>query len=243
MNDDTILRNAIADAERQVKKKKRQVFEPAKKQSTKPVKAVKTTKKKLTTLELFRKKKQLGKNTEAQNLLRKPTKDRDKPHLLTAQQDVMHQADLLFLPKDTQTVAVKGKRKQITYRYALVVVDTSTSKTDAVPLATKKAAEVLQGLKTIYNRPKKKRILDRPSGMMQVVRCVTEGFSGGGARMPARSVCLVTLSLSEAGPGRFGRQVSVTDIYHTIQPAAIGSSPQPRVLQHRSITQARPDTI
>ena len=34
--------------------------------------------------------------------------------------------------------------------------------------------------------------------------------------MPARSVCLVTLSLSEAGPGRVGRQVSVTDIYHTI---------------------------
>ena len=26
----------------------------------------------------------------------------------------------------------------------------------------------------------------------------------------------MTLSLSEAGPGRFGRQVSVTDIYHTI---------------------------
>ena len=34
--------------------------------------------------------------------------------------------------------------------------------------------------------------------------------------MPARSVCLVALSLSEAGPGRFGRQISVTDIYHTI---------------------------
>ena len=34
--------------------------------------------------------------------------------------------------------------------------------------------------------------------------------------MPARSVCLVTLSLSEAGPGRFGGQVSVIDIYHTI---------------------------
>ena len=33
--------------------------------------------------------------------------------------------------------------------------------------------------------------------------------------MPARSVCLVTLSLSEAGPGRFGRQVSVTDIYYS----------------------------
>ena len=34
--------------------------------------------------------------------------------------------------------------------------------------------------------------------------------------MPARSVCLVMLSLSEAGPGRFGGQVSVTDIYHTM---------------------------
>ena len=34
--------------------------------------------------------------------------------------------------------------------------------------------------------------------------------------MPARSVCLVTLSLSEAGPGRFGCQSPVTDIYHTI---------------------------
>ena len=34
--------------------------------------------------------------------------------------------------------------------------------------------------------------------------------------MPARSVCLVTLSLSEAGPGRFGGQVSVTDIYHAM---------------------------
>jgi len=168
MDDDTILRDAIADAERQVKKKKRQVFEPVKRQPTKLVKPKKTTKKKLTTLELFRKKKQLGKNTEAQNLLRKPTKDRDKPHLLTAQKDVIHQADLLFLPKDTQMVIVEGKRKQITYRYALVVVDTATSKTDAVPLATKKATEVLQGLKTIYNRPKKKRILDRPSVMMQV---------------------------------------------------------------------------
>ena len=45
--------------------------------------------------------------------------------------------------------------------------------------------------------------------------------------MPARSVCLVTLSLSEAGPGRFGGQVSVTDIYYTMpympeHPAAHG---------------------
>ena len=36
--------------------------------------------------------------------------------------------------------------------------------------------------------------------------------------MHTRSACLhilVTLSLSEAGPGRFGRQPSSTDFYHT----------------------------
>ena len=44
-------------------------------------------------------------------------------------------------------------------------------------------------------------------------------------RMPARSVCLVTLSLSEAGPGRFGGQVSVTDIYHTIPYHSVGYLP------------------
>ena len=34
--------------------------------------------------------------------------------------------------------------------------------------------------------------------------------------MPARSVCPVALSPSEARPGRFGGQVSVTDIYHAM---------------------------
>ena len=37
-----------------------------------------------------------------------------------------------------------------------------------------------------------------------------------GARMPTRSLCLVILSLSKAGPGRSGRQQSFTDIYHTV---------------------------
>ena len=49
-----------------------------------------------------------------------------------------------------------------------------------------------------------------------MARCATQGFSGGGGRMPARSVCLVALSPSEAGPGRFGRQASVIGIYHAI---------------------------
>ena len=34
--------------------------------------------------------------------------------------------------------------------------------------------------------------------------------------MPGRSVCLVTLSLSEAGPGRFGGHLSFTDLCHTM---------------------------
>ena len=49
--------------------------------------------------------------------------------------------------------------------------------------------------------------------------------------MPARSVCLVTLSLSEAGPGRFGRRVSATDIYHTIPYHTI-----PYIVQFRTST-------
>ena len=47
-------------------------------------------------------------------------------------------------------------------------------------------------------------------------RCVDRVSREVGARMPARSVCLVILSLSEAGPGRFGRQLSFTDIYHAM---------------------------
>ena len=42
------------------------------------------------------------------------------------------------------------------------------------------------------------------------------GFLGRWGTYSARSVYLVTLSLSESGPGRFGGQVSVTGIYYTI---------------------------
>ena len=52
--------------------------------------------------------------------------------------------------------------------------------------------------------------------------------------MPARSVCLLALSLSEAGPGRFGRQVSVTGIYHTI-PYHTPSRSRPLVRLHRPL--------
>ena len=52
----------------------------------------------------------------------------------------VHQADLLFLPDDDG------------YKYALVVVDDATRITDAEPIKAKTAADVLEGLKTIYQR-------------------------------------------------------------------------------------------
>ena len=56
--------------------------------------------------------------------------------------------------------------------------------------------------------------------------------------MPALSVCLVTLSLhvSEAGPGRFGGQMSVTDIYHAIPYHII---PPPIILLTDMVTRSR----
>ena len=55
--------------------------------------------------------------------------------------------------------------------------------------------------------------------------------------MPACSVYLVRLFLSEAGPGRFGRQVSVTDIYHTDHATMSGS-----MLASATRVAARPTT-
>ena len=54
--------------------------------------------------------------------------------------NVMHVADLLFLPKD------KG------YNYALIVTDVATRLSDGVPLKTRKSAEVQKGFQTIYKR-------------------------------------------------------------------------------------------
>ena len=55
--------------------------------------------------------------------------------------------------------------------------------------------------------------------------------------MPARSVCLVALSLSEgqAGPGRFGGQVSVTgigNIYHNIHSLGVNALAAEWLLHH-----------
>ena len=62
------------------------------------------------------------------------------PHTNNPMLNGSHQADLLFLPED------KG------YKYALVVVDIATGKTDIEPLKTKQSKEVLDAMKRIYKR-------------------------------------------------------------------------------------------
>ena len=56
----------------------------------------------------------------------------------------VHQADLLFLPRDRV-----GTR---TYKYALTVVDVASRFKAAEPLATKEAKEVVDALSRIYRR-------------------------------------------------------------------------------------------
>lgn len=97
-------------------------------------------------------KKKDNEKNEIFNLLKVPKKDnRDNTPRLQAYSANSHQqADLLFLPND------KGKK------YALVVVDVGSRKTDAVPLTSKTAAKVKEGFQTIYD---KHNILKMPKRM------------------------------------------------------------------------------
>ena len=76
-------------------------------------------------------------------LYKRPKKDKGEnvPHFDNVYaKDVDHQADLLFLPNDDG------------YKYALVVTDVATRISDAVPLRSKNAKEVMKGFKKIYER-------------------------------------------------------------------------------------------
>jgi hypothetical protein len=76
------------------------------------------------------------------NLYKVPKKDNklEEPHIQNFEKNSIHQADLLFLPDDDG------------YKYALVVVDTTTGLTDAEPLKNKSSEDVLDGFKKIYQR-------------------------------------------------------------------------------------------
>ena len=58
----------------------------------------------------------------------------------------VHQADLLYLPRDRPPCSRK------TFKYALTVVDVASCFKEAEPLATKEAREVAAALERIYSR-------------------------------------------------------------------------------------------
>ena len=67
-----------------------------------------------------------------------------RPHWEVSKPNMIHQADLLFLPHDTV-----GRK---TYKYALVVVDIATRYKDAEPLTSKEFYLVAKAFEKIYSR-------------------------------------------------------------------------------------------
>ena len=78
------------------------------------------------------------------NLFKRPTKEtgNEMPRYnqVVFSPNIMHVADLLFLPEDNG------------FKYALVVTDVATRLSDGVPLKTRKSAEVKKAFETIYKR-------------------------------------------------------------------------------------------
>ena len=98
------------------RKKKIPVFEAGKKAGAKKSKGKKLPSR----LERFKKLKGISK--AGSKLSKVPPKDPDRPSEFIPKADVVHQADLLFLPNDDG------------YRYLLVVVDVATRLTELVGL-------------------------------------------------------------------------------------------------------------
>ena len=67
-----------------------------------------------------------------------------KPHWNISKPNQIHQADLLFLPRDTI-------RRKI-YKYALVVIDIATRYKDAEALTSKESKEISRAFEKSYSR-------------------------------------------------------------------------------------------
>lgn len=80
----------------------------------------------------------IKKESKAKKLMKVPPKEKVVPKIDNYDPYANLMADLLFLPNDNG------------YRYALVVVDTTTRKADARPLKDKNPLTVLKGLKSIF---------------------------------------------------------------------------------------------
>lgn len=86
-------------------------------------------------------------------IFKKPAKEKNVLHHYGTTPNSIHQADTLYLPEDSKTKA----------KYALVVVDIFTGRTDAEPLRDRTAKEAKRALASIYAR----NILQAPSYQIQ----------------------------------------------------------------------------
>ena len=95
-------------------------------------------------------------NTTLNNLLKIPKRDNKEntPHTTNPTENADQQADLLFLPNDNG------------FKYALVVVDIATRKTDAEPMKKKTPEATLNAILKIYKRKvlKPPKLLEFDSG-------------------------------------------------------------------------------
>ena len=97
-----------------------------------------------------------NKNQELSNLYKVPRKEKglNMPKFQFPNANIIHQADLLFMPSDNG------------FKYALVVVDVGSRLCDAVPLKTKSHADIIKAFTTIYTRRDGK--LKYPSKRLEV---------------------------------------------------------------------------
>ena len=86
----------------------------------------------------------VGRDNETDELLKRPGKDGDKPHIYTTGANIIQQADVLQLPEDQK------------FSYLVVVVDTGTKLMDAVPVrGNLNSIKVRNALKYMWERPKR----------------------------------------------------------------------------------------
>ena len=84
------------------------------------------------------------KHGNANELMKKPPKERTVPKIHDFEPNATHQMDLVYLTHD--------QVKKTKYRYALSVMDTATRLGDAEPLADRAPEDVIAALKKIYKR-------------------------------------------------------------------------------------------
>ena len=86
----------------------------------------------------------VDKHSNANELMKKPAKERTVPKIHDFEPNATHQMDLVYLSHD--------KVKKTKYRYALSVMDTATRLGDAEPMSDRRPEDVIAALKKIYKR-------------------------------------------------------------------------------------------